>query len=144
MFNKKAIQTFLQAQVAAFSGGLCDYGLMILFTEIFHLHFSFSILISGTIGAIINFSINRLWVFKSNCGYNSKVNNQLFKFALVVVGSISLKSLGTLVIQKIFQLDYRIGRLIIDAFVSYGFNYPLIKSWVFKTNQNAIEYKITS
>lgn len=141
MFRRKSILTFLQAQVAAFLGGLTDYGLMILFTEVFKLHFTFSILISGTVGAIINFSINRLWVFKNQCGYSNPINNQLFKFALVVLGSISLKSLGTLVMQKIFQLDYRIGRLVTDIFVSYGFNYPLIKYWVFRVNekQNVIE-----
>ncbi|MFH7001772.1 GtrA family protein [Flavobacterium bizetiae] len=135
MFSKKSIITFLRAQVAAFIGGISDYGLMILLTEVCKLHFTFSILISGTIGAIINFSINKFWVFKNQSGYSSHINSQLFKFALVVLGSISLKSFGTLVLQKVFQIDYRIGRLITDSFVSYGFNYPLIKYWVFKTNQ---------
>lgn len=141
MFRKKSIYTFLQAQVAAFLGGITDYGLMILLTEVFKLHFTFSILISGTVGAVINFSINRFWVFKNQSGYSSPINNQLFKFALVVLGSISLKSAGTLIFKKIFQIDYRIGRLITDLFVSYGFNYPLIKNWVFRVNekQNIIE-----
>ncbi|MFZ0595581.1 MAG: GtrA family protein [Flavobacterium sp.] len=141
MFSKKSIFTFLQAQVAAFLGGITDYGVMIVLTEVFKVHFTFSILISGTVGAIINFGINRLWVFKNQPGYSNNINNQLFKFALVVLGSISLKSFGTLILQKVFQIDYRIGRLITDTFVSYGFNYPLIKNWVFKANekQNAIE-----
>ena len=141
MFPKKSIITFLQAQVAAFLGGITDYGLMILLTEVFQLHFTFSILISGTVGAIINFSINRFWVFKNQSGYSSPINSQLFKFALVVLGSISLKSSGTLILQRVFQIDYRIGRLIIDSFVSYGFNYPLIKNWVFRSNekQNVVE-----
>ncbi|MFH7018865.1 GtrA family protein [Flavobacterium sp. FlaQc-47] len=141
MFSKKSIFTFLQAQVAAFLGGITDYGVMIVLTEVFKVHFTFSILISGTVGAIINFGINRLWVFKNQPGYSNNINNQLFKFALVVLGSISLKSFGTLILQKVFQIDYRIGRLVTDTFVSYGFNYPLIKNWVFKANekQNAIE-----
>lgn len=135
MFSKNSIFTFLQAQVAAFLGGITDYGLMILLTEVFQLHFAFSILISGTVGAVINFSINRFWVFKNQSGYSSRINSQLFKFALVVLGSISLKSFGTLIFQKVFQIDYRIGRLITDSFVSYGFNYPLIKYWVFRANK---------
>jgi len=141
MFSKKSVLIFLQAQVAAFVGGITDYGLMILLTEVFKLHFAFSILISGTVGAVINFSINRFWVFKKQCGYNSRINRQLFKFALVVLGSISLKSFGTLMWQKVFQIDYKIGRLITDSFVSYGFNYPLIKYWVFKAKekQNVME-----
>jgi putative flippase GtrA len=141
MFRKKSVLTFLQAQVAAFLGGITDYGVMILLTEVFKLHFTFSILISGTVGAIINFSINRFWVFKNQSGYSNHINSQLFKFGLVVLGSISLKSLGTLILQKAFQIDYKIGRLITDLFVSYGFNYSLIKNWVFRINgkENAIE-----
>ena len=141
MFRKKAIFTFLQAQVAAFLGGVTDYGLMILLTEVFKLHFTFSILISGTVGAVINFSINRFWVFKNQSGYSSPINSQLLKFTLVALGSISLKSIGTLTLLKVFQIDYRIGRLMTDLFVSYGFNYPLIKNWVFRVNkkQNIIE-----
>jgi putative flippase GtrA len=135
MFKKKAIFTFLKAQVAAFLGGVTDYGVMILLTEVCQLHFTFSILISGTIGAIINFSINRFWVFKNHSGYSRRINNQLFKFALVVLGSITLKSSGTLLFQQLFQIDYKIGRIITDLFVSYGFNYPLIKYWVFKVNE---------
>ncbi|WP_343697890.1 GtrA family protein [Flavobacterium sp.] len=141
MFSKKSIFTFLQAQVAAFLGGITDYGLMILLTEVFKLHFTFSILISGTVGAIMNFSINRFWVFKNQCDYSSRINSQLFKFAMVVLGSISLKSFGTFILHNLFQIDYRIGRLITDSFVSYGFNYPLIKYWVFRINkkQNIVE-----
>ena len=141
MFPKKSIIIFLRAQVAAFLGGITDYGLMILLTEVFKLHFTFSILISGTVGAVINFSINKFWVFKNQCGYSNRIKSQLFKFALVVLGSVSLKSSGTLILQKVFQIDYRIGRLITDLFVSYGFNYPLIKYWVFRANekQNVIE-----
>lgn len=138
MFSKKSISIFLQAQVAAFLGGITDYALMILLTEVFKLHFTFSILISGTVGAIINFSINRFWVFKNQSGYSNRINNQLFKFALVVLGSISLKSFGTLIFQQTFQIDYRIARVITDLFVSYGFNYPLIKYWVFKAKEKPI------
>ena len=134
MFTKKAILTFLKAQVAAFLGAIADYGLMIVLTEAFKLHFAFSILISGTVGAIINFSINRFWVFKNQSGYSSPINSQLLKFGLVVLGSISLKSFGTLILQNAYQIDYRIGRVITDLFVSYGFNYPLIKYWVFRIN----------
>ena len=119
MFSKKSIFTFLQAQVAAFLGGITDYGLMILLTEVCKFHFTFSILISGTVGAIINFSINRFWVFKNQSGYGNHINNQLFKFVLVVLGSISLKSFVTFMLQTLFQIDYRIGRLITDSFVSY-------------------------
>ncbi|MBE5322351.1 GtrA family protein [Pedobacter sp. MR2016-19] len=130
-----SVKLFLKAQVSAFSGGVTDYGLMILLTEWLHIHFTISILISGTLGGMVNFCINRFWAFKSNDGYCSSTSGQLIRFFTVVLGSISLKSAGTYLLHSSLNLDYKIGRLLIDSIVSYGFNYPLMKYWVFKINK---------
>jgi putative flippase GtrA len=130
-----SVKLFLKAQVSAFSGGVTDYGLMILLTEWLHIHFAISILISGTLGGIVNFCINRFWAFKSNDGYCSSTSGQLIRFFTVVLGSISLKSGGTYLLHQSLNVDYKIGRLLIDSIVSYGFNYPLMKYWVFKINK---------
>jgi putative flippase GtrA len=130
-----SVKLFLKAQVSAFSGGVTDYGLMILLTEWLHIHFTISILISGTLGGIVNFCINRFWAFKSNDGYCSSTSGQLIRFFTVVLGSISLKSGGTYLLHQSLNVDYKIGRLLIDSVVSYGFNYPLMKYWVFKINK---------
>ncbi|MCX2493035.1 GtrA family protein [Pedobacter sp. PF22-3] len=130
-----SVKLFLKAQLSAFSGGVTDYGLMILLTEWLHIHFTISILISGTLGGIVNFCINRFWAFKSNDGYCSSTSGQLIRFFIVVLGSISLKSAGTYLLHSSLNLDYKLGRLLIDSIVSYGFNYPLMKYWVFKINK---------
>ncbi|MBO9674354.1 MAG: GtrA family protein [Sphingobacteriaceae bacterium] len=135
MMSWQSVKLFLKAQVSAFSGGVTDYGLMILLTEWLHIHFTISILISGTIGGIVNFCINRFWAFKNNEGYCTTATGQLIRFFTVVLGSISLKSGGTYLLHSTINLDYKIGRLLIDSIVSYGFNYPLMKYWVFKTNE---------
>lgn len=129
--SKKQVKTFLKAQISAFSGGITDYGLMILLTELLHLHFAFSILISGTVGGIVNFTINRLWAFKSEEGYRVSAKYQFIRFFIVVLGSISLKSGGTYLLNLGLDIDYRIGRIMVDLTVSYCFNYPLMKKWVF-------------
>ncbi|WP_316848067.1 GtrA family protein [Pedobacter psychrodurus] len=130
-----SVKLFLKAQVSAFSGGVTDYGLMILLTEWLHIHFTISILISGTLGGIVNFCINRFWAFKTDDGYHSSTSGQLVRFFTVVLGSISLKSGGTYLLHQGLNVDYKIGRLLIDSVVSYGFNYPLMKYWVFKINK---------
>ncbi|WP_412468356.1 GtrA family protein [Pedobacter sp. KLB.chiD] len=134
MISWASVKVFLKAQVSAFSGGVTDYGLMILLTEWLHIHFTISILISGTLGGIVNFCINRFWAFKSNDGYSRSTRSQLFRFFSVVLGSILLKSAGTYLLQQSLRIDYKIGRLLTDSIVSYGFNYPLMKYWVFKIN----------
>lgn len=135
MINWPSVKLFLKAQVSAFSGGVTDYGLMVLLTEWLHIHFTISILISGTVGGIVNFCINRFWAFKSTDDYCSSASGQLIRFFTVVLGSISLKSGGTYLLHQSLNIDYKIGRLLIDSVVSYGFNYPLMKYWVFKINK---------
>ena len=132
MSRKKSIRVFLKAQVSAFSGGLTDYGLMILFTEMLGIHFTISILLSGTIGGMVNFTLNRFWAFKERSRYATSPGQQFVRFFTVVLCSISLKSAGTYLLHLAFSLDYRLGRLLTDSLVSYGFNYPMMKLWVFK------------
>ena len=131
MFNK--IQIFSKAQVSAFVGGTTDYGIMIFLTEICHVYFTYSIVVGGIIGAIVNFSINKTWTFHSNKNsYKNSAHSQLLKFALVVLNSIFLKSFGTYLVTIFLKIDYKISRLIIDLIVSIGVNYALQRYWVFK------------
>lgn len=135
MAAKKQIFTFAKAQISAFIGGIVDYAVMIACTEWLHIHYTVSIIISGLIGAIVNFSINRYWAFQNNQSNQSSVTSQLGKFLLMLAGSIFLKAAGTYLLTQGFRLDYRISRLIIDLVVSLGFNFILQNFWVFKKQQ---------
>ena len=57
--------TFTKAQLSASVGGIIDYLIMIFLTEFFHVYYMISIVISGIIGAGINFSLNKIWTFNS-------------------------------------------------------------------------------
>lgn len=127
------VLVFTKAQASAFIGGVVDYLLMITITETLHIHYTISIAISGTIGAIVNFSINRTWTFHSKeHPYKSSSFIQLLKFIPVVINSIFLKSSGTYLITTFLGVDYKISRLIADLIVSILFNYTLQRFWVFK------------
>jgi putative flippase GtrA len=124
---------FLKAQVSAFIGGLTDYAIMIFFTEVFHVHYTISIAIGGIIGAVVNFSLNNKWTFRSeNIPYKNSMRKQLIRFVVVVVNSILLKSSGTYAITTFLRIDYKISRIITDLIVSLGFNYTMQRYWVFK------------
>ena len=129
MKKKSSILVFLKAQVSAFVGGMVDYTIMIISTELFGIHYTLSILISGSIGAIVNFSINRKWTFHAETG---NLKYQVPKFIAMVVGSIFLKSGGTYLFTNWLSIDYKISRVITDIIVSLGFNYTLQNYWVFK------------
>lgn len=124
---------FAKAQLSAFIGGITDYLVMIFLTEFFHVHYTISIAIGGIIGAVVNFSLNKGWTFKSkNAQYKSGMTKQLLKFALVVLNSIFMKSSGTYLITTFFRIDYKISRIAVDLFVSVAFNYTLQRFWVFR------------
>lgn len=121
--------TFARAQLSAFVGGLVDFAVMILLTELAGVFYAYSILVGGIIGAGVNFSINKFWAFGNQ---KSKARDQLIKFSLVVLGSILLKSSGTYFLTETLSIKYWIARLVVDAFVCFGFNYVLHRIWVFK------------
>ena len=127
------IATFIKAQVSAFIGGTTDYMVMICITEFIHLHYTISIVISGIIGALVNFSINKSWTFISKSSpYSKSFDKQVLRFTIVVLNSVLLKSTGTFLITNYMGIDYKISRIIVDLFVSIIFNYSLQRFWVFK------------
>ncbi|EDM38558.1 hypothetical protein PBAL39_20835 [Pedobacter sp. BAL39] len=133
MSRMKSVYVFAKAQISAFSGGLLDYGVMILCTELLHIHYTISIAIGGVTGAVVNFCINRYWTFNAK-GPSAQhhVGKQLIKFIFVVAGSICLKSSGTYLFTTWTRLDYKLSRIVVDLIVSFGFNYTLQKYWVFR------------
>ena len=136
----KQLFTFSKAQVAAFSGGVIDYLIMIALAEFANIHYTYSIVISGIIGAYINFRVNRSWTFQSNdFPYKNSTKVQICKFAVVVLNSVLMKSYGTYLITTFMKTDYYISRIFTDGFVSLVFNYNLQKYWVFKKDKNIIE-----
>lgn len=124
-----SIRTFSKAQLSAFIGGLVDYAVMIVCTELFHVYYPISILISGLVGAVVNFSINRYWTYQAQ---HFGIGKQLVKFIAVVLGSILLKAFGTYIVTNWLSIDYKISRVLVDIVVSLGFNYTLQTYWVFK------------
>ncbi len=94
-----------------------------------------AITVGGVVGAIINFTLNRYWTFRSSdpkAGYTSSLKGQLLRFTLTVAGSILLKYLGTYALQRYAGVDYKLGKLAADLVVSVLFNYTLQRFWVFR------------
>ncbi len=132
MNKKSSFLVFIKAQASAFIGGLVDYSIMIVCTELAHIHYTVSILISGLIGAVVNFMINRYWTYQAD---KIEVKGQLLKFIAVVIGSILLKSSGTYLFTNWLKIDYKISRVLTDILVSLGFNYTLQTYWVFRKGE---------
>lgn len=129
MLSKKSIFTFGKAQLSAFIGGVSDWIIMILCVEWFHVHYTASIWISGFLGAMVNFTLNKYWTYGAT---HESLVNQLVKFYFVVIGSVALKSLGTYMMTEGLSVDYKLSRLIVDIVVSLGYNFTMQRYWVFR------------
>lgn len=123
------LRVFLRAQLSAFIGGLSDFGIYTFCYTVLKFTAPFSNVISGSLGAIVNFTINRYWSFGNT---QKSIGSQLWKFVIVVVGSITLKSLGIHLLVDIWHLHFLLSKLIVEIIVSLGFNYTLQRFWVFK------------
>lgn len=128
---------FTKAQVSCGIGGVVDYIVMILCTELLGIHYTISIAIGGIIGAFINFSLNKSWAFQSkDNNYKHSYGNQLLRFAIVALNSILLKAAGTYCITTYLHIGYKFSRIITDLIVSLGINYTLQRNWVFKKERS--------
>lgn len=125
------IKEFLKAQLSAFVGGMSDLSIYSFCYKILLFSAPFSNAISGSLGAVVNFLINRYWSFNSA---NSSIGSQLWKFVIVVVGSITLKSIGIHFFVDVWQWHFLLSKLLVEIVVSLGFNFTLQKFWVFKKN----------
>lgn len=123
------IKEFFKAQLSAFLGGLFDFGIYTICYKVFGISAPFSNVVSGSLGAVVNFTINRYWSFQST---DVSVQSQLWKFVIVVAGSITLKSTGIYVLVDLFELNFLVSKAIVEIIVSLGFNFVLQKFWVFK------------
>ena len=115
------VLTFSLAQVSAGAGSVVDYGLMVCCRQLLGFPLFWAIAIGGVVGAIINFTLNRYWTFRSSdpkASYTSSLRRQLLRFALTVAGSILLKYLGTYALQRYAGVDYKLGKLAADTSIA--------------------------
>lgn len=127
--SSSKIKEFFKAQLSAFVGGLFDFAIYTVCFKFFGISAPFSNVVSGSLGAVVNFTINRYWSFNS---VDQGIGGQLWKFIIVVIGSITLKSSGIYVLVDLFAFNFLLSKGIVEIIVSLGFNFVLQKFWVFK------------
>ncbi len=82
---RKLIEQIMKFGVVGFLCFFIDYGLMVLFTEAFHINYLVSAALSFSISTIVNYSLSMRYVFKSKKDAN-KVNEFILFVVLSVIG----------------------------------------------------------
>lgn len=80
---RKLIEQIMKFGVVGFLCFFIDYGLMIVFTEIFSINYLLSAALSFSISTIVNYSLSMRYVFRSK-----KDANKIKEFVIFVVLSV--------------------------------------------------------
>lgn len=121
--------TFLKAQASSVVASGFDFLITILLVELAGVHALPASIEGSVFGGIINFFVNRLWVFTGN---QHKTQVQMARYALVWVGSMILNASGYYLLIHFTSLYYVLSKLLVSILVGVLFNYFLQKRFVFK------------
>ncbi len=122
--------TFFRLQLTSIIATLGDFIITVFLTEIIGLYYVTSNASGAVSGGILNFLLNRKWVFKITG--SERLSVQIIKYILVWIGSILLNTLGVFLITEFFTIKYFISKIIVSVLVGILFNQILQKQYVFK------------
>jgi putative flippase GtrA len=122
--------TLLRLQFTSIIATLADFLITVVFTEFIGLHYMVSNISGSVSGGIVNFLLNRKYVFKIS-GSN-KLTNQVVRYILVWTGSILLNAIGVFLVTEYMNVKYIFSKIIVSIIVGISFNQYLQKQFVFK------------
>ena len=122
---------FIKANSASLASSFCDYLVAILLKELMLLTPFLASIIGTMAGGVVNFFINRQWVFRS---YNTSIYFQSKRYFVIWSGNLILNAVGLYLLIHVGGLYYIPAKLITSVLVATMYNYPLQKKYVFKNN----------
>jgi putative flippase GtrA len=132
--NKKT----LKYSIINVSGEIIDFSLLLLFTEIFHIFYLLSALLSYLVALINNFLLNLRFTFKYKPLNFLDFSRSLINYFLVSFFGLILNLLLIGLLVELFKLNYIIAKLIssltIFILIYTGHNFVLGKK-VIKVNK---------
>jgi putative flippase GtrA len=123
------MMTFAKAQVASLVASLIDFSISIFLARVLGWWYLLASITGTVVGGIVNFTINRFWVFKAR---EKRVTTQAIKYIVVWVGNLLLNALGVYLITHYMRVNFIISKIIVSLIVGFFYNYLLQKKVVFK------------
>lgn len=122
-------RTLARHQAASLVATAADFGAMMLLVELAHLRPALATLGGATFGALVNFTMGRLWVFGAR---GDAVASQGARYAIVSGGSALLNAAGEQLLAGFLRVPYVAARVVVAIAVSVAWNFPLQKFFVFR------------
>jgi putative flippase GtrA len=105
-----------------------DYTVMVGTVELLHLGPVVATVLAAFAGAVTNFLVSRRFTFRLG---GTRVSPQVWRFVLVSATSLGLNALGEHIFHNLLGVQYFLARVITSIIVSNGWNYPMLRFFVF-------------
>ena len=132
LFKEETENTLIQLFRYGFVGGaafLVDYGVLVLLTEVFGMHYLLSATISFILGLITNYLLSVVWVFNNRTLGNRWA--EFAVFAIIGVIGLGLNALIMYVCTDKMGIHYMISK-IISTVIVFFWNFFARKFVLFK------------
>ena len=132
LFKEETENTLIQQFRYGFVGGaafLVDYGVLVLLTEVFGMHYLLSATISFILGLITNYLLSVVWVFNNRTLGNRWA--EFTVFAIIGVIGLGLNALIMYVCTDKMGIHYMISK-IISTVIVFFWNFFARKIVLFK------------
>lgn len=129
------MRSYFKFQTSSFISTALDYSVTICLTEVSGLLYVASSAFGLVSGGIINFQLNRKWVFESG---DRKEHRYAILYAAVWILNLLINTLGLYFLTDFAGIDYRISKIIASATVGLSLSYFAQRKIVFRVRQNAV------
>jgi putative flippase GtrA len=123
---------FVRHQAASVAATLVDFSTMVLLVEAGGLDPALATFAGASFGAVVNFALNRRFTFEST---DETMGAQALRYASVSLASAGLNGGGVRLAEHAIAVPYFILRILVAVVVSVGWNYPMHRSFVFRSEE---------
>lgn len=120
---------FIKAQAASLTATIVDFTVTVILKEWLHCWYLLASILGTISGGIVNFSMNRRWVFSAR---DKNMQWQALKYIMVWIGNLVLVSGGVFLLTHYGSLGYLASKILVSLAVGIFYNYTLQKRFVFK------------
>ena len=120
---------FQRAWLASAAATLIDYGAFALMVEAIGVYTGTARALGALLGAVTNFSVNKLWTFKTR---QNSIWIELPRYAAISLTSLLLNTVGVILLTEGLRWNPLLAAALVGVLVSLCWNLPLHRVFVFR------------
>ena len=119
---------YFKAQASSLTATCVDFLVTLLAMNFLNSWYLVASIIGTISGGMVNFYINRNWVFDAS---SKALKWQAFKYVLVWIVNLILVTLGVYLLTHFFNINYMLSKVLVSITVGISYNYYMQKLFIF-------------